>query len=440
MTTLATELTRLIADPRRKQWCILKLEGKPAAATWNEQTSPAIRDAHELRARVRDGMRGLFKTRVVVETHDNALWAGVELLCVGYRKDTVGMFLVHYPHSDFVFASTLFMKQVQSHVHDALAFVFRCRSVRQVNCVGSDLSSLADLALHPLSQGAFGAYRLYKALLAIAASSRAFHHENGHHNDNNDNDNDDDDDDEENEAERRRRRARVRDHMEALAEAEAELGMVGSPTHALVVDERRFGTRHVSTTGALDKAQRAVEARGTKSLTDVTVAVDAPLEWNGASTPFSCRVTLSGTAVVAGVRGLAKTGLLSTSVPEQVADASAVISSALVAPREVKKPRRNNRAAASAAGEDEGGGGDADAEEVEALLEADAQTAKWNGEFVRAVRVGMRRAQHPGQVGRPPRAVVEARLAKEQREASEAEKALLAAVRSHQSTAPAAIN
>jgi hypothetical protein len=292
--------------PQVKRWRIVKLEVPTRRA----------RDASELSGTLKEAFKPLFKTAIKVEEHDGALWAQVELLGVGLKRAKYSAFVVHYPHAQFVFATQMPQLGVQSALNAALCSSFGCDSVRVLNCHGSDFDALADVALYPLSQGQFGSYRLYTALLDSDPLGR---------------------EDEDRAAESKRRRIRVQDRSDARFQEDEELGGLPAEqgrfgeTGGLVLDQSAPNKQEAAGSGALTRAQRAVQTKGTKALNRVELQMDAPLEWASGSVAFSCQVVVSGSGVMKGVAALTKHGMVDASrggVAPVLSDASNVIRTA----------------------------------------------------------------------------------------------------------------
>lgn len=200
-----------------------------------------------------------------------------------------------------------------------------------MNCRGSDLASLADMALHPLSQGSFGAYRLYTTIL----DSNMFDNE---------------------EAKRdERRRGRANDIADEKAEDLASSAVAVSPAKArrfltaagtgVVVDESKSKTEIAASSGVLSKEQREKLTAGTNALNEIKLIVDHDLEWAGQSIKFSCTLVVKGSNVMSGIKQLGDKGMIEPGekASDVVADASNVIRDAFAAKdkRRTRKRRSN---------------------------------------------------------------------------------------------------
>jgi hypothetical protein len=347
-------LTPIVDNPSSKKWTILKLErfapttASPSALFVDSNSAlipkRPIREPSEFRDCLKHALRPLFKTVVYVKFHDGALWAAIDMLSIGMAKQKTTIFLVHYPHAEFVFVSAIKNRAVQESLHDALCDVFQCEQVRVINCNGRDLTSLADMALHPLSQGSFGAYRLYTTIL----DSNLF--------------------DDEDEKLDQRRRARAMDKADTDV-ANSGAGAIVSPSKAkrfqtagglgVVIDESKGKQESTASSGVLTKEQREKLTSGTSALNEIKLVIDHDLEWNGQSIKFACTLVVRGSNVIHGIRSLSEKGLVNQgeSASEIVADASNVIRDAFVAnsEKERKKSKRGKRAAATDDAEGIGG-------------------------------------------------------------------------------------
>lgn len=248
----------------------------------------------------------------------------IRLLSSGLIKHTSTVFLVYFPHSNFCFVSSFKNKTspVQHALHDVLCDVFECDSISQINVQGKDLGALKDMALHPLAQGKFGAYRLYEALL----DQKVLGTEDG--------------DD--------RRLQRELDKVENRRDVFQSMGgdgAGGSPAKAVrfarapglgvVVNanEDFAALAGASSSGVLNKQQRAQRTKGTNGLNAVKLVVEHDLEWNGKSIPFACSVVVKGKNIMKGVEQLGGLGLVDSNVnlPHALGDASNVIRDAFQA-------------------------------------------------------------------------------------------------------------
>lgn len=280
MAITATEL--LLQDikenPTQKRWCILKLEhdspyvtvlsasGGAAAMATASRGPP--RNAEELKARLKAALKPFFKVTVHAEDYEGASWCAIEFLGIGFHKMRTSQFLVYYPHSKFVFTSLFRQSTVQNFFFEALCDAFSCEAVTRVNAKGSDLKSLADMALFPLSQGSFGAYRLYTTLLEEHPLQP----------------------DAKNETQtRKRRRHRLANHDAAAEEVESELVSQRDPLRMRHADAKRYDDGGVAvdlnaesrldappssfSSGALTGRQENAIPSGSQSLTEMTCVV-----------------------------------------------------------------------------------------------------------------------------------------------------------------------
>ena len=327
-------LQPIVDRPSSKKWTILKLERFKQRDGWLFSASAPgherkhIREPVEFREALKEALRPLFKTVVYVKFHDGALWAAIDMLSIGLKRQKTMIFLVHYPHAEFVFVSSFKNKAVQASLHEALCDVFECEQVRIVNCKGSDLTSLADMALHPLSQGSFGAYRLYTTIL----DSNLF------------------DDDELHQDKRRQNRAM--DRAVELQDATLGSSSAVSPTKArrfqvagglgAVVDESKSKKEVATSSGALTKDQRDKLAAGTNALNEVNLVIDHDLVWGGRSIKFSCNLVVRGRSIIKGISQLNEKGLVEPGqkVSDVVADASNVIRDAFAAQNKKKTSKK----------------------------------------------------------------------------------------------------
>jgi len=329
-------LNPIVERPSSKKWTILKLEPfrHKDGELFTQRTAVAekrpIREPNEFRDCLKQALRPMFKTVVYVKFHDGALWAAIDMLSIGLKHQKMMIYLVHYPHAQFVFVSSFKNKAVQSSLHDALCDVFHCEQIRVVNCKGSDLISLADMALHPLSQGSFGAYRLYTTIL----DSNLF--------------------DDEEVKQDERRRTRLNDVAGERITTLTGNGGIVSPNKArrfqtagglgVAVDESKGLNEAAANSGVLSREQREKLTAGTNALNEIKLMVDHDLEWGGKTTKFSCTLVVRGANVIRGITKLADKGMVQPgqSVSEVVADASNVIRDAFEAQDKRKGKKRRS--------------------------------------------------------------------------------------------------
>lgn len=125
-------LAPILERPSMKKWVILKIEHRRQENgllfmnenSWNKKKP--IREPNEFREALKVSLKPMFKTVVYVKFHDGALWAAIDMLSIGLKRQKTMIFLVHYPHAEFVFVSSFKNKAVQASLHDALCDVFQC--------------------------------------------------------------------------------------------------------------------------------------------------------------------------------------------------------------------------------------------------------------------------------------------------------------------------
>jgi hypothetical protein len=302
MESSSTPLELVRGRPTIKRWRIVKLD-KP---------TNVARDPLEFSTMLKSAFTHVFKTVVKVEEHDGALWAQIDMMGLGLQKAKQSTFAVHYPHAKFVFVSCLAAQRVHPAIDVALSVGFGCvGGVHTVNCEGSEFSVLADLALYPLSQGKFGCYRLYTALLDSHALGR---------------------ESEDREIETKRRRVRVQDRTEARDDHLLEQGALNAASFQKHVETEgvvlggKLGMVEGGGSGALNRAQRGEQPKGTQNVNRVDLHIAAPLVWKQGSIPFSCAVVVCGSSVMQGLDKLSRRS--ATEVAEALGDASNVIRSA----------------------------------------------------------------------------------------------------------------
>lgn len=334
-------LVPMLEKPSSKKWNILKIERHSSTSLlhWAVQDAAPrvpIREPFEMRDALKMALKPLFKTVIYVKEHDGALWAAVDLLSVGSKTKEM-VFIVHYPHADFVFLTALKTRTVTLSLHEALCDVFNCEKLRTVNCVGSNLLSMTDIALYPLSQGSFGAYRLYKTLL----DSNLF--------------------DEQEQKRDVHRQVRV---DEGLNPSNRQGSNHVSPTTAkrfvnaagtgIAVDPRLRQQQQTQTTGVLTKEQSKKITSGTRALSEIKLVVDHDLRWNDDTIPFACTVTVKGENIMHSLSGLQELGMVvseqndqgepSKGITSDLGDASNVIQDALEA-SEIDRKRHRRQGA-----------------------------------------------------------------------------------------------
>ncbi|KAH9259736.1 hypothetical protein BASA81_002158 [Batrachochytrium salamandrivorans] len=286
-------LDPVLENPGIKKWNIFKLEAPLQTELFGgDEPRREIREPNEFRQALKLGLKPMFKCVVYTHFHDGALWAAIDLLSIGLVQAKSTLFLCHYPHAEFVFMSAFKNKAIFRFLQVGICQAFDCRELVQVDCKGNSLHNLADLALFPLSHGAFGAYRLYKSLLDSNALQP-------------------------NSLEDHQRRNRLQHRQETRVNTEG------------VVLE--YQSIQKSTTGALDSKQAGQQTKATEAMREIKLVMD--LDLNVTSTkqiPFECKLVIKGFGLMNTIGKLTGMRLVTgEDASEHIADASNVISGAL---------------------------------------------------------------------------------------------------------------
>lgn len=300
----------ILNNPSKKRWNIFKMESphqsaKDMFAGEEEEEKQQIREPVEFRNKLKQALKPFFKSVVYTCFHDTALWAAIDLLSVGLKQPKTMLFLVHYPHAEFIFVSAFKNVAIFKFLHLAFCDAFDCEELTQVNCKGSNLESLADLALHPLSQGSFGAYRLYKSLI----DNNAF------------------------------RGSQPDDQARRNRIAQRQQQQQQQQQGGVVLEH---GLELVQTSGALTQEQSQRETKGTEALQEIKLMIDHDLQVGGGDqgVEFACTLVVRGDRLMSKIKRLTGVRVVSgEDASECIADASHVISGALNHGLKKKKAR-----------------------------------------------------------------------------------------------------
>mmetsp|Transcript_12916 Transcript_12916/g.25057 ORF Transcript_12916/g.25057 Transcript_12916/m.25057 type:complete len:379 (-) Transcript_12916:315-1451(-) len=144
-------LADIVQDPGRRNWGVYRLQGVRRTG---------IRDPESFEYALKEALAPFFTLSVKAAEFKESLWiqlkgkTGIQLL----TQENV--FVVYPPHSKFIFVTPFRGKDATPIFCQALSNVFQCSNVEELPLFGKDVTTLKDLALRKLSQGAFSAYRL----------------------------------------------------------------------------------------------------------------------------------------------------------------------------------------------------------------------------------------------------------------------------------------
>mmetsp|Transcript_6918 Transcript_6918/g.12783 ORF Transcript_6918/g.12783 Transcript_6918/m.12783 type:complete len:333 (-) Transcript_6918:1400-2398(-) len=145
----AKRLEDVIAKPSKRRWRVFKIFG----------SQPRVhRDPAQFQACLSEAFGVYFDHTVQVLLHQRSLWVKVALHTQARTyKDHV--FLVHPPHSCYLFITPIRGKETPPIFMQAICTAFQCPNIKELQLYGNDIQTLKDLALQKLSQGAFQSYR-----------------------------------------------------------------------------------------------------------------------------------------------------------------------------------------------------------------------------------------------------------------------------------------
>ncbi|GBG26271.1 Centromere protein N [Hondaea fermentalgiana] len=148
-------LADLLEDPGRRNWSVYRLQGVRRTG---------LRDPESFGEALREAIAPFFSLSVEAVEFKESLWVQLKGKTGMQLLTAENVFLVYPPHSKFLFVTPFRSKDAVPIFCQALCNVFQCANVDELALFGKDITTLKDLALRKLSQGAFSAYRLCAAV------------------------------------------------------------------------------------------------------------------------------------------------------------------------------------------------------------------------------------------------------------------------------------
>mmetsp|Transcript_6063 Transcript_6063/g.7915 ORF Transcript_6063/g.7915 Transcript_6063/m.7915 type:complete len:322 (+) Transcript_6063:98-1063(+) len=155
LSTTESRLEAVIKAPHRqkfRKWSVYKLKNL-------QSTESRTYFPDEMEVLLSRELDVYFKHNTKVVLHKDSVWIEVGI-SGGYTNDGHNKFyLVHHPHSPYVFVSKKVKNQTSFILHSLCTVLGVTEGVEELKMKGRDLVSLTNLALNQLSLGAFSAYR-----------------------------------------------------------------------------------------------------------------------------------------------------------------------------------------------------------------------------------------------------------------------------------------